>query len=288
MSPANYSNEQVHKEETENTCERNYLNAISERNPSLSKEFIKNLERRTANKSDTLEFVQYSHKSGNTGKNFDDSEASSSWCEQSCDTDSSQIAEEITEHYYTEELPKRFPATSLSDRDWLDEFEYLFAAGLLDELKETLKKSFDENENPYNFILFIMTYAEHDIFSGKKSLVHIALTEFETWMENENKRMGEMGSELMIPTREQQDSALEIVVTSKLLFFEMIKRLFKLDCGDNQFLEKHIRYLLSTGRKYKEAATFATKLNLQTQFEPSEVCTKICIVTYLLIITNIQ
>lgn len=228
---------------------------ISTRNPSVSKEFLENLEKRTANKSESFGVKNVdnplSHEKAEELVDSSNDSASFLWEESNAVHAPDQEVEE-KELCCSEEAPKRSLANCLSDRDWLNELEYLFAAGLLDELKDTLQRSYNETENPFEFILFIMTFADHDIFSGKKSLVHMALAEFESWLEDKNKRMGEMGREMMMPTRQQQDNALEIVVTSKLLFFESIKRIFKLDCANNEFLEKHIRYLLHTGRRYKE------------------------------------
>lgn len=234
------------------THQSNYLEAISNRNPSVSKDFLENLEKRTLNKNESLKAINSNSNVTNTDSLLPiscDKAVSSLW--ENIKDDSSDV-EEREPCSSADEAPKRTFANCLSDRDWLNEFEYLFAAGLFDELKETLQHAYNKNESPFDFVLFIMTFAEHDIFSGKKSLVHIALSEFESWLENENKKMVEMGQEVLTTTRQQKDNAMEIVVTSKLLYFETIKRLFNLDCADNGYLEKHIRYLLHTGRRYKE------------------------------------
>lgn len=227
-----------------------YLEVLSSKNPLVPKEFLKSLEKKSAqittysSKTEKSEYQALSMQ--DKAMMNEDSETTVQFVGQI------PLNNSDSDGLLCTQQPRL--NNCLSDRDWLEELQYLFTAGLKDDLKMMLKKSFIESKDPFNFVLFIMLYAEHDLFSGKNSLTHIMLTEFESWMEKqtEGKTERELQNLGLIASQEHQDNAFEIVVTSKLLFFEPIKRIFKLDCSNNGFLEKHVRYLLHTGKRYKE------------------------------------
>ncbi|XP_048579559.1 exonuclease mut-7 homolog isoform X2 [Nematostella vectensis] len=160
-----------------------------------------------------------------------------------------------------------------SYRDWLEELESLYFSNLIDDLKQFLHRSFSSVDDPFDFVLYMLRFSDYDIYTGKKSIAHLTLVEFESWLQDEldNRTSEELTGLIRVPTKQHKDNALELVVTTKLLLFEPVRRAFQLDTKDNSFLEEHVRFLLHSGRRYKEAANIATKLSLQTCFEPKEI-----------------
>ena len=142
----------------------------------------------------------------------------------------------------------------LSEKDCLNYLETLLYSDMKEETIEALYTGFDGANNPMSLVLYIIKFASFDYCSNKKSLAYITLTEFEKWLglkrdglsEIEQKDLG------LVATHELKDLALEVVVTSKPMLFEPIKRIYQLDCANNGFLEKHVRFLLFSKKKYKE------------------------------------
>jgi len=161
----------------------------------------------------------------------------------------------------------------VSQRDWLDELESLYFSDMITELKLILPRAFEANKNCFDFVLFVVKFADFDIQAGKKSLAYLTLVEFEAWLKSktEGRSIQEVQRLGYWPSDNHKDLALEVVVSSTFLLFEPIKRTFQLDSGENGFLTKHVRFLMHSKRKYKEAATIAYKLKLQKHFDVTEV-----------------
>ncbi|KAL9988623.1 hypothetical protein ACROYT_G003089 [Oculina patagonica] len=168
----------------------------------------------------------------------------------------------------------------VSERDWLDELESLYFSDMITELKLLLPRAFEASKNCFDFVLYVVKFADFDIQAGKKSLAYLTLVEFEAWLKS--KTEGRTIQEIQLlgywPSDNHKDLALDIVVSSTFLLFEPIKRTFQLDSGENGFLTKHVRFLMHSKKKYKEAATIAYKLKLQTHFEVTEILLPLIIV----------
>ena len=113
----------------------------------------------------------------------------------------------------------------------------------LSTLKETLSCI-----PPYSFLLYLVENHYSNVIEGKKSLEHIALTQFEKW------RGEGWFAELSGPTEMEKDRALWIVTTRKLYLFDLCNKVFKLDSKGNEYLQRHVYYLLQGKRRYKEVS----------------------------------
>ncbi|CAB3998303.1 exonuclease mut-7 homolog, partial [Paramuricea clavata] len=129
----------------------------------------------------------------------------------------------------------------------------------LDKLKQTLNCT-----PPYSFLLYLVENHYANMLEGKKSLAHVALTQFDKW------RSEGLFAEVA-PTEMEKDRALWIVTTRKLYLFDLCNKIFDLDSKGNEYLQRHIYYLLQSKKRYKEAVTIACKLNLQPCFQPMEI-----------------
>ena len=145
----------------------------------------------------------------------------------------------------------------LSEREWLDELESLYFSDMITELKSLLLQAFEASKDCFDFVLFIVKFADFDIQSGKKSLAYLTLVEFEAWLKSKTEGRGIEEVKLLgyWPTDNHKDLALDVVVSSTFLLFEPIKRTFQLDEGDNGFLAKHVRFLMHSKRRYREVGT---------------------------------
>lgn len=145
----------------------------------------------------------------------------------------------------------------VSERDWLDELESLYFSDMITELKLLLPRAFEASRNCFDFVLYVVKFADFDIQAGKKSLAYLTLVEFEAWLKS--KTEGRSIQEVQLlgywPSDNHKDLALDVVVSSTFLLFEPIKRTFQLDSGENSFLTKHVRFLMYSKRKYKEVST---------------------------------
>lgn len=168
----------------------------------------------------------------------------------------------------------------LSERDWLDRLESAYFADMITELKQLLPRAFETSKNCFDFVIFVVKFADFDIQSGKKSLAYLTLVEFEAWLKSkcEGRSIDERKLLGYWPTDRQRDLALEVVVSLTFLLFEPIKRTFQLDVGENSFLAKHVRFLMHSKRRYKEGATVAYKLKLQKHFDVNEILLPLIIV----------
>ena len=156
--------------------------------------------------------------------------------------------------------PRSYEKSSLhflSEREWLDELESLYFSDMITELKSLLLQGFEASKDCFDFVLFIVKFADFDIQSGKKSLAYLTLVEFEAWLKSKIEGRGIEEVKLLgyWPTDKNKDLALDVVVSSTFLLFEPIKRTFQLDVGDNAFLAKHVRFLMHSKRKYREVST---------------------------------
>lgn len=144
----------------------------------------------------------------------------------------------------------------LSERDWLDALESVYFADMITELKQLLPRAFEASKNCFDFVIFVVKFADFDIQSGKKSLAYLTLVEFEAWLKSkcEGRSIDERKLLGYWPTDRQRDLALEVVVSLTFLLFEPIKRTFQLDVGENSFLAKHVRFLMHSKRRYKEVS----------------------------------
>ena len=144
----------------------------------------------------------------------------------------------------------------VSERDWLDELESLYFSEMITELKLLLPRAFEASNNCFDFVIYVVKFADFDIQAGKKSLAYLTLVEFEAWLKS--KTEGRSIQEVQLlgywPSDNQKDLALEAVVSCTFLLFEPIKRTFQLDSGENGFLTKHVRFLMHSKRKYKEVS----------------------------------
>ena len=76
-------------------------------------------------------------------------------------------------------------------------------------------------------------------------MAHMALTKFDKWHKD-----GLFS--VFFPAEMEKDRALWIVTTRKLYLFDLCNKVFKLDTKGNEFLQKHVHYLLDTKKRYKE------------------------------------
>lgn len=144
-----------------------------------------------------------------------------------------------------------------SEREWLVELESLYVSNLLTEMTLLLQRAFKDSRNCFDFVLDVIKFA--DVDAGKKSLAYMTLIEFEDWLKlkTEGRDVQQLG---YWPSNNQKDLALEVVVSSKFLLFELVKRTFQLNSADNSFLTKHVRVLINAGGKYKEVKTIYLKI----------------------------
>ena len=190
-------------------------------------------------------------------KNFDVPVNKDLFCEETSSTyssDSDACVENPSQNQQTS-----YQKTSLhlvSEREWLDELESLYFSDMITELKLLLLRAFEASKNCFDFVLFVVKFADFDIQTGKKSLAYLTLVEFEAWLKS--KTEGRSIEEVQLlgywPTDNHKDMALDVVVSSTFLVFEPIKRTFQLDSGENGFLTKHVRFLMHSKRKYKEVS----------------------------------
>ena len=116
-----------------------------------------------------------------------------------------------------------------------------------DMLKETLNFT-----QPYSFLLYLIENHYSNVIEGKKSLAHVALTQFDKW-----RSEGLFAD--MAPTEMEKDRALWIVTTRKLYLFDLCNIVFKLDSKGNEYLQRHIYYLLQSKKRYKEVSHHKVK-----------------------------
>ena len=150
--------------------------------------------------------------------------------------------------------------------DFMEKLTHLEAV-FTQEDKETFLGVLDNtlrNTPPYCFLLYLIENHYSNVLEGKKSLAHVSLTQFDKWQSEG------LFSEVA-PTEMEKDRALWIVTTRKLYLFDLCNKVFKLDSKGNEYLQRHIYYLLQSKKRYKEAVTIACKLNLQPCFQPMEI-----------------
>ncbi|XP_028395062.1 exonuclease mut-7 homolog [Dendronephthya gigantea] len=150
--------------------------------------------------------------------------------------------------------------------DFMEKLTHLEAAFTQEEkptFLDTLKQTLDCTP-PYSFLLYLIENYCSNVLEGKKSLAHVVLTEFDKWQSE-----GLFNN--ISPVEMEKDRALWIVTTRKLYLFDLCSKVFKLDSKGNEYLQRHVYYLLQSRKKYKEAVTIARKLNLQPCFQPMEI-----------------
>lgn len=142
--------------------------------------------------------------------------------------------------------------------EWLDILQSLCVSDMV-KAKSLLRTALDSSRNCFNFVLYVIEHADFD--GGEKSLAYVTLVEFEAWLESKTEGMDiqKVEQQGYCPSNEQRDLALELVVSSKFLLFELVRRTFKLNSADNSFLTKHVEFLI-TRREYKEVKTIYLKI----------------------------
>ena len=175
------------------------------------------------------------------------------WDETSSTYSSDSEAYLVSSQHFDADLATR-SLHLVSEREWLDELESLYFSDMLIELKSLLPRAFEVSRNCFDFVLYVIKFADFDIQAGKKSLAYMTLVEFEAWLKSktEGRNVQEIQQLGYWPSDNQKDLALEVVASSTFLLFEPVKRTFQLDSGDNSFLTKHVRFLMHSRRKYKE------------------------------------
>ena len=75
----------------------------------------------------------------------------------------------------------------VSEREWLDELESLYFSDMITELKFLLPRAFESSKNCFDFVLYVVKFADFDIQAGKKSLAYLTVVEFEAWLKSKLK-----------------------------------------------------------------------------------------------------
>lgn len=123
--------------------------------------------------------------------------------------------------------------------------------------KSLLRKIFEGRSNCFNTVLSFIENADFD--GSEKSLAYVTLIEFEAWLKSKTERrdVQEVQQESYKPSESQKKLALELVVSSKFLLFEPVRRIFELGSAD---ITKHVNLLIHTKREYKEVKTIYLKI----------------------------
>lgn len=123
--------------------------------------------------------------------------------------------------------------------------------------KSRLREIFEGRNNCFNTVLSFIKNADFD--GSEKSLAYVTLIEFEAWLKSKTERrdVQEVQQESYKPSEAQKKLALELVVSSKFLLFEPVRRIFELDSAD---ITKHVNFLRHTKREYKEVKTIYLKI----------------------------
>ena len=127
-------------------------------------------------------------------------------------------------------------------------------AKFLAVLNDTLRST-----PPYSFLLYLVENHYSNVLEGKKSLAHVSLMQFDKWQ-------SEGLFTEVAPTEMEKDRALWIVTTRKLYLFDLCNKVFKLDSKGNEYLQRHIYYLLQSKKRYKEVSEMIIKLYLPINF----------------------
>jgi hypothetical protein len=127
-------------------------------------------------------------------------------------------------------------------------------AKFLGVLNDTLRST-----PPYSFLLYLVENHYSNVLEGKKSLAHVSLMQFDKWQ-------SEGLFTEVAPTEMEKDRALWIVTTCKLYLFDLCNKVFKLDSKGNEYLQRHIYYLLQSKKRYKEVSEMIIKLYLLINF----------------------
>lgn len=128
------------------------------------------------------------------------------------------------------------------------------------KVKSYLQRALEASRNCFDFVLYVIKHADFD--GGKKSLAYVTLVEFETWLKSktEGRDVQEVKKLGYWPSESQKELALELVMSSNFLLFELVRRTFQLDSADISFLTKHVKFLIHTRREYKEVKTIYLKI----------------------------
>ena len=134
--------------------------------------------------------------------------------------------------------------------DWeymekLADLESVFSLPEKDQFLVKLRKTLECVPSPHSFLLYLVENYYSNVIEGKNSLAHIALTNFLKWRKDEQFCTSE-------PTEMEKDRALWIVTTRKLFLFDLCNKVFHLDSKGNEYLQRHIYYLLESKKRYKE------------------------------------
>ncbi|XP_013417468.1 exonuclease mut-7 homolog isoform X1 [Lingula anatina] len=137
-----------------------------------------------------------------------------------------------------------------------------------DKLKSSIsqicQRTFSTSENPYLTVIFLVENCE-DLRAGKTvSLSFTVMREFEKWAKDNGSQFEHLlnnGLKL---------KAFRLVTTFHMLLFDPVVKSFCLRHSGNDYFVPYVKAFISQG-KDKEAATVASKLNLQSHFGIEEI-----------------
>ena len=127
----------------------------------------------------------------------------------------------------------------------LNNLETAFSSADKEMFSTLLRRTLQSVPSPYSFLLYLVENYYSNVIEGKSSMAHMALTKFDKWHKD-----GLFS--VFFPAEMEKDRALWIVTTRKLYLFDLCNKVFKLDTKGNEFLQKHVHYLLDTKKRYKE------------------------------------
>ena len=259
------------------TAEQQEMERLSVVNPAVSRSFLENLESKKILAAQSTQLGQSQNVASHEhGESSYGEEEQWTWnsdykenCHMSSNTDIDKknftmtMGKQVFEHINQPETHSQssnknsvneLSYDTVSERDLLRELEAFSVSELKEETVACLHRAFNSSCNPFSLVLYIVRFATFDYCSNKKSLAYVTLTEFDKWLDGKTQGLSKLEQQNLglVPPDELKDSALEIVTTSKLMLFEPIKNIYQLDCKNNGFLEKHIRFLLHSRNKYKE------------------------------------
>lgn len=157
--------------------------------------------------------------------------------------------------HFDANLPKR---SHHCVSEWLDKLQSLCVSDMV-EAKSNLRRALEGSSDCFNFVLYVIEHADFE--GGKNSLAYVTLVEFETWLKSktEGSDVQEVEQQGYRPSDTQMGLALDLVVSSKCLLFELVRRTFQLDSAGISFLTKHVEFFI-TRREYKEVKTIYLKI----------------------------
>ncbi|XP_072025307.1 exonuclease mut-7 homolog [Amphiura filiformis] len=139
-------------------------------------------------------------------------------------------------------------------------------------LNHTLDQVFytSDPRSLHGFILQILE-GSHDMHRKKPdSMALVVLKQFEHWCNTHPHIMTQQVISTAL-TEDMKHEAFSISTNAHANIFDLLCRLYRLDKSGNEFLVPYVKSLLDKNQ-YKEAAQYATKLQLQNYFTLEEIC----------------